>query len=144
MWIEQTTGLSDHDWVVTIQTLIGKYSSASDDPQHDQTDVKGWMQELTEFVMKSFPVTGPAYDENMRIARVMSYILALWYSRLHLAKVSDPRRPVSIRRDAYKSRQEWLDTLFHAITDIQHDPSYFPGQQWEHPFSLESQNGDFI
>jgi len=91
----------------------------------------------------AFPRTGP-YDGNMRMAAVLSYVLALWYLRIHRAKSYDPRRPVKHRKSAYHQRLRFACAIFYAIVDESEDPDFFPGQKWESPFDPYPTDGYFV
>jgi len=80
----------------------------------------------------------------MRMASILSFILATWYLRLHRAKMYDPRRPVRHRQAAYWSRLSYANALFLAITDESKDAEMFPGQRWEMPFDPYPTDGYFI
>ena len=103
------------------------------------------MADLVKLVQKrGMPKKGPPYDGNMRMACVLSYVLALWYLRLHRAKAYDPRRPVKLRQGAYWSRLGYAQALFVAITDESLDPKMFPGQNWESPWNPHTTDGYFV
>ena len=101
--------------------------------------------DLVRLVRKhGMPKTGPQYDGNMRIACVLSYVLALWVLRLSRAKSYDPRRPVKLRQTAYFSRLGYANALFLAIMDESLDSTLFPGQRWETPFDPYPTDGYFV
>lgn len=125
-----------------IQTLIKKHSRKTRDPKHDSTDPQKWMAELTKDIMKS-GLMGQ-YDENMRTASIMAVVLTLWYTRVHRAKIYDPRRPVEVRKRAYFVRQSFRENMFRMMTDESKDPTLFPGQQWETPFHPYPTDGVFV
>lgn len=101
--------------------------------------------DLVKLVRKhGMPKKGPQYDGNMRMACVLSYVLALWVLRLIRAKSYDPRRPVRLRQAAHWSRLGYAQALFVAITDESLDVALFPGQNWETPFSDHPTDGYFV
>ena len=115
-WIEAMTGQDAKWWVAEVQGLITKHSRPTKNPWHGTTKTSMAMAELITLVQKhGMPKKGPAYDGNMRMASILSFILATWYLRLHRAKSYDPRRPVRHRQAAYWSRLGYATALFMAI-----------------------------
>lgn len=80
----------------------------------------------------------------MRAAAVLSVVFALWYSRVQIAKTSDPHRPVALRQNAYKRWLHYFHALTNAAVDNRQDAAYFPGQSWQSPFLAEVDDGDFV
>ena len=144
-WIESLTGKNATWWVSEIQRLITAHSYKTKNPWHKATRKEKVMMGLVKLVRKhGMPRAGPQYDGNMRIACILSYVLALWYLRLHRAKSYDPRRPVRLRRAAYWNRLGYAQAMFMAITDESLDPTLFPGQKWETPFDPYPTDGFFV
>ena len=102
------------------------------------------MAELVNLAQKHGMPKKGTYDGNMRMASILSYVLALWVLRLIRAKSYDPRRPVRLRQAAYFHRLGYANALFLAITDESLDPKMFPGQRWETPFDPYPTDGYFI
>ena len=140
-WIASVTGKPRRWWVAEVQRLISKHSRPTKDPHHGQTRTGAVIAELVGIVHKTFPKK-ETFDGNMRMAAVLSYVLALWYSRLHRAKSFDPRRPVKHRQAAYWNRLGWADAMFLTLVDESEDPEYFP-QRWENPFDPWTLDGYF-
>ena len=138
------TGKPKSWWVAATQALITKHSRPTKDPRHGQTRTGMVVAELVALVEKTSFRKKERFDGNMRMAAVLSYVLALWYLRVHRAKSYDPRRPVALRRGAYWSRMGYLNALFLAITDESEDQLYFPGQRWETPFDPYPTDGYFV
>ena len=147
-WLTQYTGNDGHFWMQRIQTRIAKHTEPTDDPHHGKTATAAAFHEVMTEIMLAldtrFPVTGEPYDENMRMAACVSVLTTLWYSRIQLAKVSDPNRPVQIRQQAYRRWLAYQHALVHAQLDMSDDASYFPDQQWESPFVFDAIGGDFV
>ena len=148
-WIETVSGKDRKWWVAKVQSLIGKHSRPTKDPNHGYTESEKVIHDLMREVKRhAMPRGGPAsvrrYDENMRTAAVLSYVLALWYLRIHRAKSYDPRRPVKHRQAAYHQRQRFATMMFHAIVDESEDAEFFPGQKWESPFDPYPTDGYFV
>ena len=142
-WLQALTGKAGPWWIDRVQTLIGKHSRRTKDPKHDRTDPRKWLGDLTQEVVRRAPKRG-RYDENMRTACILAMVLSLWYTRVHRAKIYDPRRPVELRKQAYFTRQVFTEAMFHIMTDESQDPTYFPGQQWETPFHPYPTDGVFV
>ena len=144
-WIEAMTGQDAKWWVAEVQGLITKHSRPTKNPWHGTTKTGMAMAELITLVQKhGMPKKGPAYDGNMRMASILSFILATWYLRLHRAKSYDPRRPVRHRQAAYWSRLGYATALFMAIVDESKDVEMFPGQNWESPWDPTTTDGYFV
>ena len=128
----------------TVQELIQKNSRPTKDPWHGATNTERMIKDLVQVIIKvAFPKKG-RYDGNMRMAAILSYVLALWYLRIHRAKSYDPRRPVNARQQAYYTRLDYANALFFAIEDESLDPTCFPGQKWESPFDPYPTDGYFV
>lgn len=146
-WLETVTNRPAAYWMAACQQAVNKASSPSDDPKHDQTDVTAFISEVTRLVVASLPPEGSGeapYDPNMRVAATLSLVLALWYGRLHYAKIHDPNRPASLRQRVYTRWWNWIHALFSAVLDEREDATFFPGQRWDFPFDPRAENGDFI
>lgn len=144
-WIESLTGKGGIWWVSEVQRLVTKHSRPTKNPWHGTTQTEKVMADLVKLVRKhGMPKKGPQYDGNMRMACILSYVLALWYLRLHRAKSYDPRRPVRLRQAAYFHRLGYANALFLAITDESRDQTFFPGQKWETPFDPYPTDGYFV
>ena len=144
-WIESFTSKDAAWWVSEIQRLVTKHSCPTKNPWHGTTRTGIVMAELVNLVQKhGMPKKGPAYDGNMRMACILSYVLVLWYLRLHRAKSYDPRRPVRHRQAAYWGRLGYANALFLAITDESKDAEMFPGQNWESPWDPTTTDGYFV
>lgn len=144
-WIESLTGKDAVWWVSEIQRLITRRSRPTKNPWHGTTQTEKVMADLVKLVQRhGMPKKGPQYDGNMRMACVLSYVLALWYLRLHRAKSYDPRRPIRVRQAAYFHRLGYANALFLAITDESLDATLFPGQRWETPFDPYPTDGYFV
>lgn len=143
-WIEALTGKDRAWWVSEVQRLIPKHSRPTKNPWHGTTDTEKVVADLAKLVQRhGMPKKGQAYDGNMRMACLLSYVLALWYLRLHRGKIYDPRRPVKLRQAAHFNRLAYAQALFLAITDESLDPAMFPGQRWEMPFGPYLTDGYF-
>ena len=144
-WVESLTGKDAAWWVSEIQRLIANHTRPTKDPWHGTTQTEKAMTDLIKLVQKhGMPKKGPQYDGNMRMACILSYVLALWYLRLHRAKIYDPRRPVRHRQAAYWSRLGYANALFLAIEDESKDAEMFPGQNWESPWDPTTTDGYFV
>lgn len=146
-YLRELTHRDDAWWIATVQQLIQKHSSPSDDPDHDQTDAKAWVHELVTMIHESLPTAlcrHEAYDENMRIAAITSQVLALWYCRVQRAKFLSPARPLDLRMKANTRWIEYAHAMLNNIIDERNDATYFPAQRWELPFTHESTSGKFI
>ena len=110
-WIFFISGKTRKWWVVEIQRLVSKHSKPTKDPWHGRTETLRAIVDLATTVQKTFPKKG-SFDGNMRMAAILSYVLALWYNRLHRAKSYDPRRPVKVRQVAYENRLGWANAMF--------------------------------
>ena len=144
-WLKQMTGRPGSWWIATIQARIAKRSRKSRDPKHDVTDVSAWLADLVGLVVKTMPhPVDVGYDGNMRAAAVLGVALTLWYSRVQLAKVSDPKRPIALRQGAYKRWLNYFHALANAAVDNRQDAAYFPGQSWQSPFLAEADDGEFV
>ncbi len=143
-WIMQVSGKSKTWWVRIVQELIQKHSRKTKDPWHGATNIERVVKELVQIIKRvAFRKKG-RYDGNMRMAAVLSYVLAIWYLRIHRAKSYDPRRPVKARKAAYFTRLNYATALFYAIEDESMDPVHFPGQKWESPFDPYPTDGYFV
>ena len=143
-WIAYMTGKPRKWWVAEVQRLISKHSRPTKDPHHGQTQTMKAVAELVSTVHKTFPKKGERFDGNMRMAAVLSYVLALWYSRLSRAKSYDPRRPVAHRKAGYAHRLAWAMAMTLALMDESEDAEHFPGQNWESPWDPRTTDGYFI
>lgn len=143
-FLEERTGRGAAWWVAAVQKAVQENSSPSDDPNHDQTDLGGFLARVSKLVEDSLPRTGEAYDPNMRAMAVLSLVSALWFGRLQYAKAHDPARPSSTRRQAYAGWVAWALALGSIPLDEREDATHFPGQRWDFPFTFESESGNFI
>lgn len=156
-WIEHMTGKDRQWWVAKVQALITKNSKPTKDPWHGTTNTEKMVQDLMKEIKKTYghdfqAKTGSRisametrrFDENMRMASVLGYVLTLFYARLHRAKAYDPRRPVKLRQVAYQQRHLWSIAMFRAMTDESEDQDHFPGQKWESPFDPYPTDGYFV
>ena len=147
-WLVQYTGQGSHFWMARVQRLIELHTSPTDDPHHGSTDsvvaFSAVFAELLQALQTSFPVTGEPYDENMRLAACVSMVTTLWFSRVQLAKISDPKRPLALRRTAYGRLQSYHHALLAGMMDTSQDAAYFPTQQWQSPFTFDSSSGTFV
>src|SRR5207247_9154019 len=114
----------------------------SPDPRHDQTRHDQWLVQVMREVIRTFPTRG-RYDGNMRLAAVLSHVLALWYLRVHRAKCYDPRRPVADRRYAFESWLGYVRALSTLAVDERDDAAHFPDQHWDPPYSPHAIDGTF-
>ncbi len=142
-WLAATTGHDGRWWVAKIQALITKHSRPTKDPRHGRTMTGKMIADLVREIEKTAP-TKYAFDGNMRMANILSLVLATWYLRVHRAKSYDPRRPVALRKQAYFSRLGYAMALFRAIEDESQDQEHFPGQRWETPFDPYPTDGYFV
>ena len=144
-WIEDLSGKDRKWWVAKVQTLIKRHSRPTKNPWHGTTDSSLVIRDLAREVGRhAMPKKGPAYDGNMRMAAILSYVLALWFFRIARAKSYDPRRPVKHRKAAYLGQLKFATAMFHAIVDESEDPEFFPGQKWESPFDPYPTDGYFV
>lgn len=109
---------------------------------HDIADPQRFVDLVTREVVATMPSEG-SYDGNMRVAVVTSYVLALWYFRLHRAKCWHPDRPLEARRGAY---QQWLTTAqaFALLPVDERDDYTFMPQEWDNPFLPGARSGKFV
>ena len=142
-WLSASTGHDARWWVAKIQGFIVKHTKPTKDPWHGRTATRRAMADLMREVERTRPKTG-RYDENMRMASVLSLVLATWYLRVHRAKSYDPRRPVKLRKAAYFNRLGYAAAFFLAIEDESLDQEHFPGQKWETPFDPYPTDGYFV
>lgn len=142
-WLSEKTGRSAAWWMSACQTAITSRAEKSDDLNHDDNDPELFLHDVAHLVVTSLPKDGN-YDPNMRVAAVMGVVLVLWKSRVHYCKTQDPMRPVSSRQNSYDQWAEWTQVLISAVMDERDDPTYFPGQKFEHPFSFDATDGEFI
>ena len=149
-WLEHKTHKDNAYWMNRVQSLIGKHSTPPDDTGHGTTNTEAVLVELVTEIVKDAPVSGgltglPLYDENMYAFSILAQIAALWYSRVHLAKLSDPSRPTGNAMQRYHEVYlPWVMGIQMLLADISHDPAYFPGQRWQNPFDPNSESGSFI
>ena len=147
-FIGQVTGKERGWWVAFIQGRITARAKRSKDPWHDQSDSQKVMNdvvaEIRRLIYDKAKKEKRAFDSNMALAMGTSYVLAVWYLRLHRAKSYDPRRPVKLRQAAYWHRYAFARAIFDAIVDESQDPKYFPGQRWESPFDPYPTDGYFV
>ena len=141
-WVGAVTGKDRKYWVALVQKLIAKHSRPTKDPWHGVTATAKVIEALVKEIVKTYPKQ-ERFDENMRMAAVLSYILATWYARVHRAKSYDPRRPVRLRKDAFMSRQRWAVAMFQTVIDESEDAEMFPGQKWETPWDPNPTDGFF-
>lgn len=142
-WLVKTTGRSAAWWMAACQNAIQSKSKPTDDPNHDENDPETFLKDVAHLVCTSLP-NDETYDSNMRVAAVMSVVLGLWKARVHYAKTQDPNRPVVNRQKSYAGWVEWAHALTDALLDERDDPAYFPGQSWDHPFTFQADDGEFI
>ncbi len=133
---------------ILVQELIAKYSTP---PRakgkfkgHGTTNIMKWLIELIKIVWKQRPKDKGKHDENMYITSHLGYILSTWYARVQRAKCFDPRRPVEVRKEAYKKYQNFVQTLMLGVASDEFDITIFPDQEWDNPFSPDAKNGTFI
>jgi hypothetical protein len=125
-----------------IQKEISKATKKTKDPNHGKTNVRVWSKKLVNEIMKAMPKEG-TYDENMRFAATMGFVLVLWYARLHKAKIYDPRRPIKTRQTAYHQWMLFCHSIFNAMMDESLDAEFFK-QHFDPPFSPHAVDGVFI
>lgn len=142
-WIAEVTNRPAQEWVGLIQRAIRKASMPTKDPRHDQTNVSQWLAEVIATILVTAPKKGQ-YDENLRTAAVVGYILLLWYFRCHRAKIHDPRRPIARRREAYAKWLACAAAVQALPLDEREDGVMFPGQKWESPFAWHATDGVFV
>jgi len=143
-WLEEKT---DHDrkwWVARVQYWIDRYSFPTDDPDHDSTETGLVVMRLTQDVGYCAEQRKGQFDENMYAAAVLSQVLSLWYLRVHRAKCLDPNRPIKHRKKAYEQWHKYTQALSSNMTDERLDPTHFPGQDWDTPFSPNAKDGEFV
>lgn len=143
-WLLDMTGRSRAWWYAYVQSRIAAHTVSNPaDKDHGMTDANRWLAEVADMAVATMPADG-RYDGNMRSALVLSYVLGLWYFRLHHAKIHDARRPIAIRQSAYL---QWLDNVsaFALIpVDSSDDAAYFGGQDFESPYSPAAHDGKFV
>jgi hypothetical protein len=143
-WLAQRTGYDTTTWVLLVQDLIqARFVENPDDPDHPFTDPREWMEELSQQIHRCSP-QGDGYDENIWHGQVMAMIVATWASRLARAKAMDPRRPVRLRRAAYRKWWEFTVNLEANLVDESLDPDMFPDQPWESPWLKDATDGSFV
>lgn len=142
-WIESRT---DHDrawWMARVERTIRKHTKPTKDPNHGETDTRAVLKSLTDDVWKCRPASGE-YDGNLWAFSTLGYVVSLWYARCHRAKVMDPIRPVKLRRNADARRLDWVMGMMAILVDDTRDPTYFPNQDWDYPWSADAKDGTFI
>lgn len=142
-WIAEMTNRPAQEWVAAIQREIKIASRPSKDPKHDQTDPQLWVDAIAKAVLATAPKHGQ-YDENLRTAAVLGYVLLLWHFRCHRAKIHDPRRPIAKRREAYAKWLACAAAVQALPLDEREDGVMFPGQKWESPFAWHATDGTFV
>ena len=142
-WLSTSTGHDGKWWVARVQALITRHSRPTKDPWHSRTMTRSMIADLVREIEKTAPSKG-RFDGNMRMASVLSTVLATWCLRLSRAKSYDPRRPVKLRKLAYFQRLSYAAALFMAIEDESLDQEHFPGQNWETPFDPRTTDGYFV
>jgi hypothetical protein len=143
--LEAMTGHDRRWWMWFVQKRIAACSGPKEKDGHSRMTSYDWVGDVIRELFKSFPKDGPAYDPNMRIAFLTTYVFGVWYTRLHHSKTFDPRRPKKIRQESYKSWHRSLNALFSAFTDESEDPFVFNGKpNYENPFDPKAKNGKFI
>lgn len=141
-WLERATRRSPAWWIGKVQREITRASTPSDNPKHDTTDARRWIERVMEAVVGSLPAG--FYDGNMRAAAVLSQVLALWYLRVHRAKCYDPTRPVASRQQGLEDWLGYATALGALALDERHDAAAFPHQDWESPFDPDATDGTFV
>ena len=141
--------LTSHDsvyWVACVQSLITKHSKPTKDPNHSETDSGAMLRELSDYVWSAILATVDlkTTDENMSSAQAMSLVLTLWTCRIRRAKAYDPRRPVELRKKAMERLSLYHHSLLECMMNEANDANYFPGQEWDCPYSPNAKNGDFV
>jgi hypothetical protein len=145
-------GNSLPEWLYWIQHRIAAHTKPTDDPNHGATDMRAWLLELIDELERTWPDgwrelragDQGSFDENMRMARELSLLLAAWFASVARAKSRDPNRPVALRREAHERRQWWIEQMVRALVDDRADPDVFPGQRWESPFLPDATDGEFV
>lgn len=145
---DQLEAMTGHDrlwWMWFVQKRIKACSGPKLADGHSRMTSYDWVNDVIGRLFKSFPKDGPAYDPNMRIAYLMTYVFGVWYSRLHHGKTFDPRRPKKLRQQSYQSWHRGVMALIGAFTDESQDPLVFNGKPfYENPFDPKAKNGKFV
>jgi hypothetical protein len=124
------------------QDAVSKASTKVEGEAHDETDPEKFVQIVLGLAKQTLADDG-LFDGNMRLAAVMSMVLALWYARVNYAKAHDPNRPGLLRRRSYRKFLEWVSAMQMIPVSEANDSIYFPGQKWDFPYSFGTQDGDF-
>jgi hypothetical protein len=160
-YLLEKTSFDDAYWMARVQQLIVECStpiateSREENGQivalagHSSTDTKMALRRLLDEVIATNPISGSAtgigvYDENMRTISLLGYICVLWYSSTHRAKLFDPARPLSLRRQAWGAYLSWATELVRMLLDVSRLSTFFPIQKWGYPFDPEGKDGTFI
>ena len=137
-------------WLVEVQHLIGKHSSApiyGPNKQHAKTDSVAWVSDLARLVATDAARRnrGRYYDENMALAAQLGLILVAWYAHVHRAKSYDPNRPLKARQAAAAQRTRFLAELAVVIADDSVMGEVWGRQQkWNFPFGRGAKGGKFV
>lgn len=140
-YLKQWTGKDGVYWLHRLGTLIGKHSKPiRADKRLATTNVLGWVSALTKEVMLQIKKTKKLaleMDENIYHSRCLSVIFTLWTARIIRAKCYDQRRPIRQRRRSLgKGGSRYLAAVASCLMDESLDPTLFPAQEWDNPFSL--------
>lgn len=130
-WLEKETGYSLEWWFRFVQESVVKNSSPSEDPKHDETDTRKVIEALTSLVCNCPPMSG-RYDENMRVAMLLSFILGSWFVKICKGKSLDPKRPLQDRARGYKRVSDFVGEFLRGCLDDRDLPLLL-GQEFELP-----------
>lgn len=140
-FLAQLTGHDRAWWFARIQKAVSD-SGIKTGGAHDEAQPIFFLSDVIREVVQTLPREG-MYDPNMRSALVTSYVLGLWYFRLHRAKCWHPARPLEVRRAAYDS---WLRNVreFSTLWVDERDDHAFMPQPYDNPFLPGAKSGKFV
>lgn len=135
------TGRNSAWWFARVQQAVSD-SGTKTGGDHDIADPGAFVRAVADEVIAHLPSDGQ-YDPNMRSAVVLSYVLGLWYFRLHRAKAFHPARPLDLRRGAY---DQWLNTVreFALLPVDEREDFTYMAQKYDNPFLPGAKNGKFV
>lgn len=104
-----------------------------------------WVPEIAAQVASAVRAFGTGvYDPNMRTAFAVALVMAYWYARVHHAKISDPARPLQLRREVWYSWLASAQVMQSIWLDERFDAAIMPGQKWNNPWWPGARGGKFV
>lgn len=139
-YLEGWTGKTAHQWMNRVGELCALCARPLKGyPGLKTSEPAAVISKLAREVQEQVHARAPAeVDTNIIGAEVVGLILVLWGARIGRAKSMDPRRPTGIRQRMLGLSAEFALYVAEALTDDTHDVEYFPGQEWDHPYSPTS------